>query len=218
MLTGDDLSVQLFIFGGGISFAALAVSQAGWTHKAFVASLFSLAMVCFIAGAAWSSIKAYSPALSDAARNVAGSSLSWFALIAVAVGAICAIDIRARLTENSRVRRGPNFIVSNISLRFSGELEPPTAVLEDNILSWFAFWTPSAQMRNAETGEQLIAIPPSWAFFISFKEPTSYHHIEVTFSGARPSTYEVRQALYTSAVITVSGGIPACEMRISARS
>ena len=85
MLTGDDLSVQLFIFGGGISFAALAVSQAGWTHRVLVICLFVLAAACIAAGLFYSDLKDYSPTLSSDLLYIANSKVSWLVMFSFVI-------------------------------------------------------------------------------------------------------------------------------------
>jgi hypothetical protein len=44
-MSGDDLSVQLFIEATAIAVLALAVSQAGWKHLWFVRALFGVAII-----------------------------------------------------------------------------------------------------------------------------------------------------------------------------
>lgn len=104
-----------------------------------------------------------------------------------------------------------------LRLRFSGELEPPQAVAEENVLSWFAYWSPSAEARDQD-GNVVLSFPSSWAVFIDFENPVEYRQVAVGFIGGRPHSYEVRQALPTSAVVTLSGGVPACEMEVVTRT
>ena len=103
-----------------------------------------------------------------------------------------------------------------LRLRFTGEMESPHLLTEENVLSWFAYWSPGARATD-QAGNALFEVPSSWAIFIDFKEPVSYHQLLVGFTGGRPHSYEVRQALTTSAVITFTGVMPACEMEAVTR-
>jgi hypothetical protein len=71
-MSGDDLTIALFVFGTAIAFGLTAVTLAGWTNRALVVSLFSVAAILFVCSIFWPTI----------GENLVG--LKWFlqALIA----------------------------------------------------------------------------------------------------------------------------------------
>jgi hypothetical protein len=72
MLQGDDLTVQLSIGGAALTLLGVAMTQAGWTHKWFVRSMFALAALLAIACIGWRYIETRIPAewLSYFARQI----------------------------------------------------------------------------------------------------------------------------------------------------
>ena len=52
-MSGDDLTIALFLFGTAIAFGLTAVTLAGWTNRALVVSLFGVAAVLFICSIFW---------------------------------------------------------------------------------------------------------------------------------------------------------------------
>ena len=151
----------------------------------------------------------------------------WYIFSAgVAVGAPLALWVDYLLRERSRREESASLLKlagnrtkpsrTLLRVRFTGEMEAPHSLSEENVLSWFAYWSPGARAAD-QCGNTLFEAPSSWAIFIDFKEPISYHQIVVGFTGGRPHSYEVRQSLTTSAVITFTGAIPACEMEAVTR-
>jgi hypothetical protein len=106
------------------------------------------------------------------------------------------------------------FVRTVLRLRFSGEMESPQALYAENILDWFAYWTPSFTMREGSDGNVFFSQPPAWALFVNFKEPSNHHQIVVNFTGSRPKSCEVRRNYTTSTVVTMDGPMLACEMEM----
>ena len=106
---------------------------------------------------------------------------------------------------------------SLIRLRFSGNLEAPELVDEENISNWFVYWTPSARMGDPESNTTFFEIPASWIIFLTFKNSVKYRQITTSFTGERPSMIQVRQAVERSAIVTIEGSMPACELEILTR-
>jgi hypothetical protein len=97
LLTGDDLSIQLFIGATAIAILGVAVTQAGWTHKGFVWSLFVIAGGLSLIAVFWKPIRDANPEIGPVASSVAGSSISWFTLLLVGFGAVFFLDLLARI-------------------------------------------------------------------------------------------------------------------------
>jgi hypothetical protein len=85
MLSGDDLTIVLFLIGTAISIALTAMSVAGWRHPVFVNSLFGLAGVCCVAGVAWPLLKTDSPAATAIVSQVATNPVAWFVVLILAI-------------------------------------------------------------------------------------------------------------------------------------
>lgn len=103
-----------------------------------------------------------------------------------------------------------------LRLRFSGRAEAPVSLFEENISSWFVYWSPSANSRT-DSGMTLFSIPPSWVIFIVFDKSVTYRQLTVNFVGERTPTAQVRQTTDRSAVITIDGHMPSCEIEILSR-
>lgn len=97
MLTGDDLSIQLFIAGTAIAVMGIAVTQAGWTHKGFVWSLFVVALGLGFCALYWKQIREANPEVGAFASGIAGNSISWFTLLLLGFGAVFVLDLLARI-------------------------------------------------------------------------------------------------------------------------
>lgn len=96
MLTGDDLTIQLFILASAVAILGVAVTQAGWTHKWFVRSLFAAAAALAILAFYWKPIREAHPEIGPPASDIAGNSVSWFALLLIGFGVVFFLDILAR--------------------------------------------------------------------------------------------------------------------------
>jgi hypothetical protein len=87
MLSGDDLTIVLFLVGTAISIALTAMSAAGWRHPALIGGLFSLAGVCLVIGVAWPALKTISPPATAMVNQVATNPVAWFIVLMLAVAA-----------------------------------------------------------------------------------------------------------------------------------
>lgn len=75
----------------------IAVTQAGWTHKGFVYSLFVAAIGLAFSAIYWEQIREARPGIGSWASAIAGSSISWFTLLLVGFGAVFVLDLLARI-------------------------------------------------------------------------------------------------------------------------
>lgn len=109
LLTGDDLSIQLFIAGTAIAIMGIAVTQAGWTHKGFVWSLFVAAFGLAFCALYWKQIREANPEIGALASGIVASSVSWFTLLLVGIGAVFVLDLLARIgwLKNTVKREAP---------------------------------------------------------------------------------------------------------------
>lgn len=108
------------------------------------------------------------------------------------------------------------YVRTALTLHFSGGYEPPTSLLEENILDWYIYWTPSAEGKD-QNGNVLFRVPPSWILFVNFEEATQYHGVSVNFIGGKPPSYQIRRTLITSLVMSIDGGMPPCSMELITR-
>jgi hypothetical protein len=108
LLTGDDLTIQLFIGASAVATLGVAVTQAGWTHKWFVGSLFVIAAALALLAVFWKPIRDAHPEIGPVASEVAGSSISWFTLLLVGFGIVFFLDLLARTgwLQTAQSKRG----------------------------------------------------------------------------------------------------------------
>jgi hypothetical protein len=100
LLQGDALAVQLFIGATAVSALSVAMTQAGWTQKWFVAGMFGLAAVLAAASIGWPSFEDHAPLVNVALQKVALSRVAWFF-----AGTIPALVIGIHLSDWLRRRR-----------------------------------------------------------------------------------------------------------------
>jgi hypothetical protein len=86
-MSGDDLTIVLFLVGTAISFAVAAVSQAGRKRPLLILCFFVLAAMFAIAGSGWHFIKPISPRATAAIVQVATSPVAWFAVLVLGLTA-----------------------------------------------------------------------------------------------------------------------------------
>src|SRR5208283_3491067 len=96
-MSGDDLSVQLFIGATAITVLALAVSQAGWKHLWFVRALFGVAFVLAACAIFWKPISDELPHVKEIVSELASNSFSWFSLLLIGFGLVFVLDFGARI-------------------------------------------------------------------------------------------------------------------------
>jgi hypothetical protein len=88
MLTGDDLTIVLFLVGTAITIALAAINGAGWKHRALVVLLFALALAFLVVGLAWPlvDLKTLSPSIVESIEQISRSPVAWFVVLMVAIG------------------------------------------------------------------------------------------------------------------------------------
>lgn len=86
-MSGDNLTIVLFLLGAGITFAMAGVSQAGWKHWLLISSLFALSGIFVAAGLGWPLIKGISPRATLFVTEIATSPVAWFVVIILALTA-----------------------------------------------------------------------------------------------------------------------------------
>jgi hypothetical protein len=86
-MSGDDLTIVLFLVGTAISFAVAALSQAGRKRPLLILCFFVLAAMFAIAGSGWPLIKPISPRATAAIVQIATSPVAWFAVLVLGLTA-----------------------------------------------------------------------------------------------------------------------------------
>ena len=152
------------------------------------------------------------PAVLDFLTTPPAFAISAF-FVGLAVGSWINFLTYGRRKSQSEELLAPRSV---LRLKFSGKVETPLEVFEDNIQSWFTFWSQSFNMVE-DSGREIVNIHPSFAMFVVFKKPVQYRQAHVSFIGGEPATWQVQQSLGNSIVITMSGPIPECEMEISTK-
>jgi hypothetical protein len=78
MLQGDALAVQLFIGAAALTALSVAMTQAGWTHRWFVGSMFALAAILTACSAGWEWVEPRIPFVAGTLSAIAASRIAWF--------------------------------------------------------------------------------------------------------------------------------------------
>jgi hypothetical protein len=82
-MSGDDLTIALFLFGTAIAFGLTAVTLAAWTHRALVVSLFVAAVAMFVCALLWPSIGRYWTGLNTFLHELVANYYAFRAVILV---------------------------------------------------------------------------------------------------------------------------------------
>jgi hypothetical protein len=96
MLTGDDLSTQYFIAGAAITVLGIGVTQAGWTHRWFVRTMFLLGLALLASAALWGQVTEQFPKIAKLTNPIGSSTLAWLSLLFGALTSVLYLDYRAR--------------------------------------------------------------------------------------------------------------------------
>jgi hypothetical protein len=97
MSTEHVFEVRLFIGAAAITALSVAITQAGWKHKAFVNGLFVLTVILAALSIFWPLVAPYlSEDLDSDLGRIASSTTAWLVLMFLTVTAICLLDFAAR--------------------------------------------------------------------------------------------------------------------------
>jgi hypothetical protein len=89
MSDSDNLSVQLWFGAAAITFMAIAMSAAGWNHKYFVWSMFTLAGATVVVAVFYRSIKTLiPPRWEDVIVLIANDHRAWFVMFTIGIFAV----------------------------------------------------------------------------------------------------------------------------------
>src|SRR5215208_3821150 len=103
-MSGDDLTIALFLVGTAFSVAGTAVSASGWRHRSLIYGLCAAAVIILLTGVAWPLIKNISPAPVVAViAQVATSAVAWFAVLMVVIASLLVQRRSGRAVEAGRV-------------------------------------------------------------------------------------------------------------------
>jgi hypothetical protein len=107
-MSGDDLTIILFLVGTGLTLASDAMTAAGWKHPLFIRGLFGLAVIFVLMAATWSlGLKNISPAATAVVSQVATNPVSWFVVIMLGLAAALLAPKRGGRTPNPVEQRKP---------------------------------------------------------------------------------------------------------------
>ena len=200
MLSGDDLTIVLFLVGLAATFGLAAMSLAGWKHKALIALLFTLAGAFAIGGVSWPWLKLISPSATIVVQEIAKSPVSWFCVlifgIIIALLASKAHVIKQHVAEES----------SSIDLMWHGDTRPPDMKSSVNIFRWYSLLTIIAT-PNKESGiiEQNII---KTTLLITFDKQTKVGTLKVTGENMIIPQHEVKEFNQRYAIIVFTGVVP----------
>ena len=145
---------------------------------------------------------------------------TYWGLAGLVVGMAIGMWMDALLRRREKEEPAPavklEYIKTALTLNFSGGYDPPTSLIEENVLDWYVYWTAAAEVRD-QTGNILFQVPSSWIIFVNFKESTEYHSVSISFIGGKPPSYQIRRSLKTSIVLSIDGPLPPCSLELTTR-
>jgi hypothetical protein len=103
MLQGDPLAVQLFLGGTAITVLGVAMTQAGWTHRWFVGTMFVLGAVLFGIAIGWGYIEPRVPLVADIIGAVVATRIAWFCA-GVVLGIVSSMVLASRRKPDNTIR------------------------------------------------------------------------------------------------------------------
>jgi hypothetical protein len=106
MSDSDILQIQLWFGAAAIAFGAIAITAAGWNHRYFVWSMFSLAGASALVALLWRKINEAIPEVaSEKFLAVTAQPLTWFAIFVIATAAVV-LMARSRIQTITQGRTG----------------------------------------------------------------------------------------------------------------
>lgn len=123
------------------------------------------------------------------------------------------------LVQANRVDDKPVPIDTSVRIEFFGDDRVPVGVLEENVSTWYALWSPSARIQMfAADGEPRGAhniVPKSWSIFVVFDRPTEFRQVHVAFSGGALPPHEVKLSNARCTIVSIAGDVPAGLLTLS---
>jgi hypothetical protein len=115
----------------------------------------------------------------------------------------------------------PAFIKTSIRLQFFGDRRIPHDIGQQNVATWFAYFSPSIKVTPQDAqGKPMdggFEVPPNWVVLIVFDRLSAYRQGIANFSNPEIAPpIEVRHATTRSMVVTTSGLLPAGVLEIYA--
>lgn len=108
-----------------------------------------------------------------------------------------------------------------LRLQFFGDKRVPHEISADNIINWFAYFSPSIDVAfNDENGREISrsSTGPNWAVFLVMDRPVTYRQAIVSFSNpALMPVIDVHMATERAVLIGTRGLVPAGVLEISAQ-
>src|SRR5579872_2615965 len=98
-MSGDNLTIGLFLIGTGIAIGLTAMNAAGWRHPVLIQSLFAISCLFILGGFFWSSLKTLSPAVSHVVVQIGTNPVAWFVIFMVGVASA---HLRPRTATDGR--------------------------------------------------------------------------------------------------------------------
>jgi hypothetical protein len=217
MLSGDDLTIALFLVGTGIAFAAAAMSAAGWRHPVLIWGLFVLAGAFVVAGFGWSFFfKSISPLATSIVGQIAQSPVVWFVLLVLVVAALTLRLPSSAATADDRPTWNDVLLHSRLStladsaelrLHTYGDERSPTRISSTNIWRWYSLRLIVAAIDQNTGGVQHQHA--SLVLFIVFEQPVVIGTLEISSPDFQMPRHEVKEFTNRYAIVVFSGELPA---------
>lgn len=210
LVSGDDLTITLFLVGLAINFGVAGMSQAGWKHRLLIASLFLLAVTSLATGLGWPWVKGWSPTATAIITQVATSGIAWFVVIMVGLGAFLFV----RGTPKAPRQVSDDLADSaELRLHLYGDNRFPTRVSGSN--DWRYYYLHQTLVGiDKETGRKAEHVVPLLVF--SFEKPIKVGTLEVNSSDFTLPRYEVKEFNNRFAVIVFYDALPAGSLNLRA--
>ncbi|HEX3970186.1 MAG TPA: hypothetical protein VHX19_02625, partial [Stellaceae bacterium] len=131
-MSGDKLTIVLFLIGTGLAFGQTALSQAGIKNRLLTSGLVLLAVLFVALGSAWPFTTGYFPAARTVVAQIATSPLAWFVVLIMGLTASFFFP-RSHLPSSKTSAKQPQIDAQNISGAETAERKPSWLQSGDSI-------------------------------------------------------------------------------------
>lgn len=126
----------------------------------------------------------------------------WIIDAGLAIGfTIFGVGIGLYFGQSTTPARDPKNV--QLTLHFAGGDATPSEISEMNVKQWFAVHS-SHVIMQADTGQKLAEVPPSWSIFILFDSPPSPRQLLFDTSGSGFGEIKVVEYNTTFAVVYIA--------------
>lgn len=219
-MSGDDLSIRLFVAATAIALLSVAVSQAGIKQRGFIWTTALVGLVLGVCAIFWQSFTTYFPNFQRAATDLGSNPWSWFALLLFGIVLVNGTDVALRAGWIGRSRTlalntqdvpvlAPT--PTSIEIVFRGPEALPESNTNANVARWYVFKN-LIVLRNAENAEEHHVI--NTFVFLVFDHPIPLSQVRFEGIGSALPRHEVKDSSPRHAIALFEGALNWLTLRV----